>query len=107
MYNEKAYSSANAGAGDTDKNIRYLRLGEGELTRHVAIQADAQPSTMVALTVTSPIRISRICFSSRVFALFDRRGTPESISGRAWRNFGGHTPELMAYWAKNTLGRNQ
>ncbi|MGX5690108.1 RagB/SusD family nutrient uptake outer membrane protein [Arcticibacter tournemirensis] len=28
MYNEKAYSSANAGAGDTDKNIRYLRLGE-------------------------------------------------------------------------------
>ena len=28
MYNEKAYSSANAGAGDGDKNIRYLRLGE-------------------------------------------------------------------------------
>lgn len=28
MYNEKAYSSANAGAEDTDKNIRYLRLGE-------------------------------------------------------------------------------
>ncbi len=28
MYNEKAYSSANAGASDTDKNIRYLRLGE-------------------------------------------------------------------------------
>lgn len=27
-YNEKAYSSANAGAGDTDKNLRYLRLGE-------------------------------------------------------------------------------
>ncbi|MBE8715082.1 RagB/SusD family nutrient uptake outer membrane protein [Sphingobacterium hungaricum] len=28
MYNEKAYSSANAGAADGDKNIRYLRLGE-------------------------------------------------------------------------------
>lgn len=28
MYNEKAYSSANAGADNTDKNIRYLRLGE-------------------------------------------------------------------------------
>ncbi len=28
MYNEKAYSSANGGAEDTDKNIRYLRLGE-------------------------------------------------------------------------------
>lgn len=28
MYNEKAYSSANAGAGDGDKNIRVLRLGE-------------------------------------------------------------------------------
>lgn len=28
MYNEKAYSSANAGADDTDKNLRYLRLGE-------------------------------------------------------------------------------
>ena len=28
MYNEKAYSSANGGAGDTDKNVRYLRLGE-------------------------------------------------------------------------------
>jgi hypothetical protein len=28
MYNEKAYSSANAGAGDGDKNIRILRLAE-------------------------------------------------------------------------------
>ena len=28
MYNEKAYSSANAGANETDKNLRYLRLGE-------------------------------------------------------------------------------
>ena len=28
MYNEKAYSSANAGAGDGDKNIRVLRLAE-------------------------------------------------------------------------------
>lgn len=28
MYNEKAYSSANAGAADGDKNIRVLRLGE-------------------------------------------------------------------------------
>lgn len=28
MYNEKAYSSANAGDGDGDKNIRVLRLGE-------------------------------------------------------------------------------
>lgn len=27
-YNKKAYSSANAGAANTDKNIRYLRLGE-------------------------------------------------------------------------------
>ncbi len=32
-YNEKAYSSANAGASDTDKNIRYLRLGEVYLIR--------------------------------------------------------------------------
>ena len=28
MYNEKAYSSANAGADDGDKNIRYLRFSE-------------------------------------------------------------------------------
>ena len=28
MYNEKAYSSANGGAEYTDKNVRYLRLGE-------------------------------------------------------------------------------
>jgi hypothetical protein len=28
MYNMKAYSSANKGAGDGDKNLRYLRLGE-------------------------------------------------------------------------------
>lgn len=28
MYNEKAYSSANLGSSDGDKNIRYLRLGE-------------------------------------------------------------------------------
>lgn len=36
MYNYKAYSSANKGASDTDKNIRYLRLGEIYL-----IQAEA------------------------------------------------------------------
>lgn len=36
MYNMKAYSSANKGASDTDKNIRYLRLGEIYL-----IQAEA------------------------------------------------------------------
>ncbi|MDU1890673.1 MAG: RagB/SusD family nutrient uptake outer membrane protein [Dysgonomonas sp.] len=28
MYNMKAYSSANKGSGDGDKNLRYLRLGE-------------------------------------------------------------------------------
>lgn len=28
MYNEKAYSSANGGAADTDKNLRYMRLAE-------------------------------------------------------------------------------
>lgn len=28
MYNEKAYSSANGGADDTDKNLRYLRFAE-------------------------------------------------------------------------------
>jgi len=28
MYNYKAYSSANAGAANGDKNVRYLRLGE-------------------------------------------------------------------------------
>lgn len=33
MYNEKAYSSANAGAGDGDKNIRVLRLAEIYLIR--------------------------------------------------------------------------
>lgn len=36
MYNLKAYSSANAGADDTDKNVRYLRLAEIYL-----IQAEA------------------------------------------------------------------
>lgn len=33
MYNEKAYSSANAGSGDGDKNIRVLRLAEIYLIR--------------------------------------------------------------------------
>lgn len=36
MYNEKAYSSANAGAGDGDKNVRILRFAEVLL-----IQAEA------------------------------------------------------------------
>ena len=36
MYNEKAYSSANAGSGDTDKNIRVIRFSEVLL-----IQAEA------------------------------------------------------------------
>ncbi|MEL7585693.1 MAG: RagB/SusD family nutrient uptake outer membrane protein [Prolixibacteraceae bacterium] len=55
MYNEKAYSSANAGAGDTDKNIRYLRLGEIYL-----IQAEAANETdneAAALTALNVIRL--------------------------------------------------
>ena len=54
MYNYKAYSSANKGADDTDKNIRYLRLGEIYL-----IQAEAANElglTSQALTALNTIR---------------------------------------------------
>jgi DNA-binding CsgD family transcriptional regulator len=37
----------------TGNTVRYLRLGEGDMTRHVAIQAAAQPNA-IALTLTSP-----------------------------------------------------
>ena len=36
-YNEKAYSSANAGEGDGDKNIRVLRFAEVLLIRAEAL----------------------------------------------------------------------
>lgn len=54
MYNKKAYSSANHGASDTDKNIRYLRLGEIYL-----IQAEAANElgmTPQALTALNAVR---------------------------------------------------
>lgn len=54
MYNYKAYSSANKGADDTDKNIRYLRLGEIYL-----IQAEAANElglTSQALAALNTIR---------------------------------------------------
>lgn len=54
MYNYKAYSSANKGAGDGDKNLRYLRLGEIYL-----IQAEAANElnlTNDALTALNTVR---------------------------------------------------
>lgn len=45
-----------AGACDT---VRYLRLGEGELALHVAVEAGTRPSS-IALTLTSPRRSSKI-----------------------------------------------
>ncbi len=54
MYNLKAYSSANAGADDTDKNIRYLRLGEIYLIRAEA--ANELGNTSQALKDLNKIR---------------------------------------------------
>jgi hypothetical protein len=54
MYNEKAYSSANAGASDTDKNIRYLRLGEIYLI--LAESANELGLTSEALSALNNIR---------------------------------------------------
>jgi hypothetical protein len=54
MYNEKAYSSANGGADDTDKNLRYLRLGEVYLIKAEA--ANELGNTAEALTALNAIR---------------------------------------------------
>lgn len=54
MYNEKAYSSANAGADDTDKNIRYLRLGEIYLI--LAEAANELGNSTQALTALNEVR---------------------------------------------------
>lgn len=52
MYNEKAYSSANAGAGDGDKNIRVLRLAEMYLIKaEAAAQLGDLETAMDALNV--------------------------------------------------------
>jgi starch-binding outer membrane protein, SusD/RagB family len=48
MYNEKAYSSANAGAGDGDKNIRVLRLAEIYLIHAEAANELNNSSTALA-----------------------------------------------------------
>ena len=48
MYNEKAYSSANAGAGDGDKNIRVLRLAEIYLIQAEAANALGNDATALA-----------------------------------------------------------
>ncbi|MGO1242736.1 MAG: RagB/SusD family nutrient uptake outer membrane protein [Sphingobacterium sp.] len=54
MYNEKAYSSANGGATDTDKNLRYLRLGELYLIKAEA--ANELGNTAEAQTALNTIR---------------------------------------------------
>ncbi len=54
MYNEKAYSSANAGSDDTDKNIRYLRLGEVYLI--LAEAANELGNSTIALSALNTIR---------------------------------------------------
>ena len=54
MYNEKAYSSANAGAGDGDKNIRVLRLAEIYLIRAEA--ANELNNQDVALSSLKEVR---------------------------------------------------
>ena len=54
VYNEKAYSSANAGAGDGDKNIRVLRLAEIYLIRAEA--ANELGNSSVALSSLNMVR---------------------------------------------------
>jgi len=58
MYNEKAYSSANLGAADTDKNVRILRYAEillirAEAALHIGADA-ATPLRMVRDRVNLP-----------------------------------------------------
>src|SRR5690606_1898973 len=54
MYNEKAYSSANGGAEQTDKNLRYLRLGEIYLIKAEA--ANELGNTVDALSALNTVR---------------------------------------------------
>ena len=54
MYNYKAYSSKNKGASDTDKNLRYLRLGEIYLIKAEA--ANELSNTTEALKALNKIR---------------------------------------------------
>jgi len=54
MYNYKAYSSANAGSDDTDKNIRVLRLGEIYLIQAEA--ANELGNTSQALAALNKVR---------------------------------------------------
>lgn len=54
MYNEKAYSSANAGDGDGDKNIRVLRLAEIYLIQAEA--ANELGNTSAALAALNIVR---------------------------------------------------
>lgn len=61
MYNEKAYSSANAGADDGDKNIRYMRLGEIYLI--LAEAANELGNSAQALTALNAVR-SRVSLPS-------------------------------------------
>ena len=64
MYNEKAYSSANAGAGDGDKNIRYLRLGEVYLI--LAEAANELGNSSAATTALNAVR-ARVKLPAVVF----------------------------------------
>lgn len=67
MYNEKAYSSANLGAGDGDKNIRVLRLAEIYLIHAEA--ANELNNSSVAVTSLNAVRgrvnLGDVSFSSQ------------------------------------------
>lgn len=68
MYNEKAYSSANAGAADTDKNIRYLRFSEIYLILAEAANelGDVQTAKQNLNIVRNRVKLSDVTTSDQV-----------------------------------------
>lgn len=62
MYNEKAYSSANAGADNTDKNVRYLRYSEIYLILAESANelGDSQTALQYLNLVRERVNLSRV-----------------------------------------------
>ncbi|NQD69915.1 RagB/SusD family nutrient uptake outer membrane protein [Sphingobacterium shayense] len=67
MYNEKAYSSANGGAEDTDKNLRYLRLAEVFLIKAEAANelGNAAEAKAALNSVRARVKLPNVAASSQ------------------------------------------
>ncbi len=108
-YNEKAYSSANAGAGDGDKNIRVLRLAEIYLIKAEAAfeLGDTETAREALNIVRARVDLDPVENISRE-VIWEERRLELAFEHDRWFDLirTGHAPEAMAEAGKDFQERH-